>query len=267
MPLGDFLRHFGLTTMPFARPVPAAGLLHHKSFTESLARVALAVESRTPAALCAEPGLGKSTLLATFADGLDRGATRLVYTPLCACGPFGLICQLAARYGIKPRRSAAQTAQVMLDELGRSAKHEILVLDDAHRLPYESLDELRLLSNLDFDRVAPFSLLIVGQSALRDNLDKPELASLRQRVAIRASLSPLSEAETIEYLDRRLRAAGAAATVFRPAAAQKLFERTCGVPRVINNLATAALLAAAGAGKKHVDLAEVESAVFDDESR
>ena len=72
----------------------------------------------------AEPGLGKSTLLATFADGLDHAHTRLVYTPLCSCGPFGLIGQLATRYGIKPKRSSAQTAQAILDELSRSDKTE-----------------------------------------------------------------------------------------------------------------------------------------------
>lgn len=266
MPVDQFLRHFGLTLMPFARPVPPAGLLKHKSFEEALSRLSLAVESKSAAVVTAEPGLGKSTLLGTFADRLDKARTRLVYTALCSCGPFGLIGQLAGRYGLKSRRSSAQTAQGILDELAKSDRDEILVLDEGHRLPRESLDELRLLSNLDFDRTPPFTLILVGQPPLRERLLEPDLSSLWQRLPIRTSLSPLTDEETIDYLDRRLRAAGATATIFRPGAADKVFERTRGVLRPINNLATAALLAAATGGKKHVDVREVEDAVFDQEN-
>jgi type II secretory pathway predicted ATPase ExeA len=265
-PVEKLLRHFGLTCLPFTRSVPRDGLLEHKSFVEALERLRLAVESKTAMLLTADPGLGKSTLLATFADSLDKARVRLVYTALCSCGPFGLIGQLAQRYGVKAKRSSAQTAQIVLDELGRSDKQEVLVLDEGHRLPRESLDELRLLSNLDFDRTPPFALVLAGQPPLREALAVPELASLAQRLPLRASLSPLNERDTVDYLDRRLRAAGAQATLFRPGAADKVFERSRGVPREINNIATAALLAAAAANKKHVDVCEVEDAVFDQEN-
>ena len=265
MNLDALLNHFGLATHPFARAVPEAGLLRHKSFAEALTRLSLAVDTRTPALLTAEPGLGKSTLLGVFADSLDKTKTRLVYTALCSCGPFGLVGQLATRYGVRPRRAAAQTAQALLDELQRSDRTEILILDEAHRLPDTSLDELRLLSNLDFDRTPPFSLLLVGQSDLRERLAETHLVSLAQRLAIRASIGPLSEADTTDYLDRRLRAAGARATLFRPPAAARLFENTRGVPRLINNLATASLLAAASHGRKHVELQDVDDASFDQE--
>lgn len=266
MNLDALLNHFGLAVHPFARAVPAAGLVQHRSFAEALVRLNLAVQTRTPALLTAEPGLGKSTLLGVFADSLDKSKVRLVYTPLCSCGPFGLVGQLAAHYGVRARRSAAQTAQAVLEELARTERTEILVLDEAHRLPDQSLDELRLLSNLDFDRTPPFSLLLVGQSPLRARLTEAGHASLAQRLAIRATLFPLSEAESTDYLERRLRAAGARATLFRPAAAGRVFEKTCGVPRLINNLAFAALLAAAMRGRKHVDLADVDDAAFDQEN-
>jgi type II secretory pathway predicted ATPase ExeA len=266
MNVAHLLDHFSLSELPFTRAVSEAGLLRHRSFTEALSRLSLAIATKSPALLLAEPGLGKSTLLATLGDSLDKAKTRLVYTPLSSCGPFGLIGQLAVRYGLRARRSAAQTAQAILDELARSERQEVLVLDEAHLLPRPTLDELRLLSNLDFDRTAPFALVLVGQTSLRETLAQPELASLAQRLAMRATLSPLTEQETVDYLDRRLRAAGARATLFRPSAADKLFEKTRGVPRLINNLATAALLAAASAGKKHVDLQEVEDAFFDQEN-
>ncbi len=262
----QLINHFNLTQLPFGRAVSEAGLFRHRSFSEAQARLALALSTKTPALFTAEPGLGKSTLLGSLADSLDKTANHLVYTPLCSCNPFGLVGQLAVRYGLRPKRSASQTAQAVLDELARSERNEILILDEAHRLPATTLDELRLLSNLDFDRLPPFALILAGQSPLRDALALPELASLRQRLAIRASLSPLTEQETTDYLDRRLRASGARATLFRPQAAARIFEKTRGVLRLINNLALAALLAAATAGKKHVDLQEVDDAFFDQEN-
>ena len=265
MPVSDILQHFSLTTLPFARAVPPGALLEHKSFSEALSRLKLALDAKSPAVLTAEPGLGKSTLLAALSDGLDPGATHLVYTPLCACGPYGLIGQLAQRYGAKQKRTTTQTALALLEELSRSQKRELLILDDAHRLPAQSLDELRLLLNLDFDRASPFCLLLVGQPSLRERLAESELSSLSQRLSIRAQLSPLSENDTMSYLDHRLRAAGTTQTLFRPAATEKLFERSLGIPRLINNLATASLIAAATAGKKQVELAHVEQACFDQE--
>ncbi|MFH1185801.1 MAG: AAA family ATPase [Chloroflexota bacterium] len=260
------VNHFNLSQLPFGRAVSEAGLLHHRSFTEALARLSLAVSTRTPALFTAEPGLGKSTLLGNLADSLDKTANRIVYTQLCSCGPFGLTGQLAVRYGLRPKRSASQTAQGILDELARSGRSEVLILDEGHRLPFTTLDELRLLSNLDFDRTPPFALILAGQPPLRETLAQPELASLHQRLAIRASLSPLTEQESADYLDRRLRAAGARATIFRPQAAARIFEKTRGVLRPINNLAIASLLTAATAGKKHVDLQEVDDASFDQEN-
>jgi hypothetical protein len=197
-PVDKLLRHFGLTCLPFARSVSEPGLLRHKTFAEALERLALSVESKTAMLLTADPGLGKSTLLGTFADGLDKGRSRLVYTALCSCGPFGLIGQLATRYGIKPRRSAAQTAQMVLDDLGKSDKQEILVLDEAHRLPRESLDELRLISNLDFDRTPPFTLILAGSQRCANAWPSPTspLSGSASPCAPRSRRSPTARPST-----------------------------------------------------------------------
>ncbi len=255
--------HFGLHSLPFTRAVPQDALFQHKSFVESAARIHHALEARTPVLLTAEPGLGKSTLLAFVSERFDKSTTRLLYTALCACGPFGLIAQLAMRYGVKVRRSAAQTATAVLDALGTSGKTEILMLDEAHRLPRETLDELRLICNTDFDRTPPFALLLSGQPPLRAHLAAPELASLWQRIPFRTTLSPLSDRETADYVEGRLRAVGATTMLFRNAAVNKLFEISRGVPREINNLATNAMLSAATAGRKHVDLPDIDAASFE----
>ncbi|HEX2482847.1 MAG TPA: AAA family ATPase [Methylomirabilota bacterium] len=259
------LHHFGLTALPFDRAVPPDGLLRHPSFTEAAERLRFAIDTRAPALLVAAPGIGKSVLLESVCGALAATDVRVVYTPLTACGPFGLVGQLAARYGTPLRRTTAQTAAALLDELARSPKTEVLVLDEAHRLPDASLEELRLLGQLDFDRRAPFVLLLAGQPSLRDRLQTPDFEALWQRLAVRAALSPLTDRETAEYLDRRPRAVGARAALFRPGAVDRLFEHGRGIMRRLNQLATGALLAAARAGRKHVDHADVQAAIFDDE--
>jgi type II secretory pathway predicted ATPase ExeA len=259
------LHHFGLTALPFDRAVPPEGLLRPASFTEALERLRFAVDARGPGLLVAEPGTGKSVLLDTLCAELAPSPVRVIATALTACGPFGLVGQLAGRYGTPVRRTTAQTAAVLLAELAGSAKTELLVLDEAHRLPDASLEELRLLNQLDFDRRAPFVLLLAGQPLLRERLQQPDFAALWQRLVVRTSLAPLTDRESAEYLDRRPRAVGARTLLFRPGAVDLLFQHSRGIMRHLNRLATGALLAAARAGRKHVDAPDVQAAAFDDE--
>jgi type II secretory pathway predicted ATPase ExeA len=262
--LDKLLHHFGLTALPFDRAVPPEGVLHHTSFTEALERLGFAVDSRGPALLVAPPGTGKSILLDTLCASRPASDVR-VATALSACGPFGLVGQLALRYGTPVRRTTAQTAATLLAELASSPKMELLILDEAHRLPDASLEELRLLGQLDFDRRAPFVLLLAGQPLLRERLQQPDFEALWQRLVVRTSLAPLTDRESAEYLDRRPRAVGARALLFRPGAVDLLFQHARGIMRRLNHLATGALLAAARASRKHVDAADVQAAVFDDE--
>jgi len=263
--LDTLLHHFGLTALPFDRAVPPEGLLRHASFAEALERLRFAVDSRGPALLVAPPGTGKSVLLEALCGALPPNEARVIATALTSGGPFGLVGQLAVRYGTPVRRTTAQTAAGLLDELSRSEKIEILVLDESHRLPDASLEELRLLGQLDFDRRAPFVLLLAGQPVLRERLQQPEFDALWQRLLVRTALAPLTDRESAEYLDRRPRAVGARALLFRPGAVDLLFQHSRGIMRRLNHLATGALLAAARAGRRHVEAADVQAAVFDDE--
>jgi type II secretory pathway predicted ATPase ExeA len=259
------LHHFGLSALPFDRAVPPEGLLHHASFAEALERLRFAVDTRGPALLVAPPGTGKSILLNTLCDGVPSRDVRVVATALSSCGPFGLVGQLAGRYGTPVRRTTAQTAAALLAELDGSVKTELLILDEAHRLPDASLEELRLLGQLDFDRRAPFVLLLAGQPVLRERLQQPDFDALWQRLVVRTSLTSLTDRESAEYLERRLRAVGARTMLVRPGAVDLLFQHSRGIMRRLNHLATGALLAAARASRKHVDAADVQTAVLDDE--
>ncbi len=130
-------------------------------------------------------------------------------------------------------------------------------------MPDASLEDLRLLTAGDFDRRSPFALVLVGQPLLRERLNEPQHYSLAQRIGVRLRLRPLSEAEMPAFIERHLRAAGARKSVFEADSVSALFQHTRGVPRLVQNVALAAMLVCMESGKKTVDAAAVLQAVAD----
>jgi hypothetical protein len=139
------------------------------------------------------------------------------------------------------------------------------VIDEAHKLPDPSLEDIRLLTITDFDRKTPFVLLLAGQPALDDRLADPTHYALDQRITTVARLNPLSDDETRQYILTRLNAAGAGKKqpVFEDTAMDAIFEASGGVPRRINTLATSALIVAAARKQRLVCAQDVHDALLD----
>lgn len=257
---------FGLQAPPFPRVAPDAALLRHRGLEDVLARLHFALSRDCIASLVADSGCGKSTALALFARSLDVANYHLLSISLTTLGPFGLLASLCAASGLRSRRFKGETASLLLSHLRGLPKRTVLLCDEAHLLPDESLEDLRLLTADGFDRRSPFALVLVGQPRLRDRLADPRHASLAQRIAVRLRLRPLSEPELALFLDRHLAAAGASQNPFEPSALAALFHHSRGIPRLVQNLALDAMLAAMEAGSKSISTACVEQAVVDQEA-
>lgn len=261
--MNPLLGHYGLTTTPFTRATPPEALVHHRGFEEAHKRLGFTVELDAIATLVSEPGCGKSLLLGVLADELQRAGWAVHYFAHATCGPFGLVNVLARKVGLVPRRSRAETANAVTDTLLADERRHLLVLDEAHALPDDTLEDVRLLTIADFDRRSPFLLLLAGKPALDDRLAEPVHHALDQRITTVARLEPLSLDETREYVAQRLRAAGATHPVFDPGAVEPLFDAAGGVPRRINGLATGALVVAAARGRRLVTAQDVQDARLD----
>jgi type II secretory pathway predicted ATPase ExeA len=255
--------HFGLTQPPFPKAASEPALLRHPSLLASLERLRFALSRDTIALLVAESGCGKSTTLGLFARSLDAGSYHVLSTSLTTVAPFGLISQLAALSGLRSCRFKGDTAAAFIAHLRGLPKRTVLLIDEAHLLPDASLEDLRLLTAGDFDRRSPFALVLVGQPLLRERLNEPQHYSLAQRLGVRIRLRPLSEAEMPAFLERHLKAAGARKNLFEPDAIAAVFQHTRGVPRLVQNLALASMLAAMETAKKTVDIAAVQQAMAD----
>lgn len=255
--------HFALTQPPFPKAASEAALLRHNALQATLERLRFALARDTIALLVAESGCGKSTTLRLFAKSLDAGSYHVLSTSLTTVGPFGLISHLAALSGLRSSRFKGDTAAAFIAHLRGLPKRTVLLVDEAHLMPDDSLEDLRLLTAGDFDRKSPFALVLVGQPLLRERLDEPQHYSLAQRIGVRLRLRPLSETEMPAFIDRHLRAAGAKKNLFEPDSVSALFQHTRGVPRLVQNLALAAMLVAMESEKKTIDSAAVQQALAD----
>lgn len=262
----SLIQHFGLQTIPFPKAASDNCLLRHQPLVDIIDRIRFAVDRDSPALLVADSGCGKSTATALFARSLDAASYHVLYTSLTTVAPFSFISQIAVACGLKPARFKGQTAAALCAHLRGLPKRTVLLVDEAHLLPDDSLQDLRLLTADDFDRKSPFALVLIGQPVLRERLGEPRHDALAQRLAVRLRLRPLNETELPLFLDCHLKAVGARKTVFSNDAMPIVFHHSRGVPRRVQNIALEAMRAAMTAGKTTVDADAVQQAVIDMEA-
>lgn len=244
--------HFQLREEPFQKRIPEGGLFRSRAFEEGSKRLAHLLATEGIGLLVGETGCGKSTLLREVERLADAGRTRVVYVSFTSLRSFGFLVHLGSVLGVTTKRFKGEMAKALLDALAAAGRKTILIVDEAHRLPDDTLEDLRLLTTANFDAASPFTLLLSGQPLLKDRLDEPNAMALRQRVSLRLAVAPLSESDTGAYIEQRLRAVGGDAKVFDRSAIEAIFNASRGVPRQINTLATHGMLAALGRGKRHV---------------
>lgn len=215
-------------------------------------------------------GTGKTTLLHATLQILSRKlaaddmfATAFIVNPLLSpqefydtfLDEFEVSCPSAS----KPHRLAA--LQQMFLARQRQGGTAILIIDEAHLLTVELLEEIRLLSNTDTYREKLVQIILCGQPELALLLDQPQMRALQQRIAARCQLRALSLAETRSYIAERLHAAGLrAASPFLPAALEEIYRYARGIPRLINLLCDACLTLGCDTQQKVVHLDIVEEA-------
>ena len=132
--------------------------------------------------------------------------------------------------------------QLFLHEQYSSGRRTVLIIDEAQNLGWESLEELRMLSNINADKDQYLQIILIGQPQLKDLLRSPQLLQFAQRVSSDFHLKPLSPNEVGEYIDYRLRAVGAQAQLFSDEACRIVANASQGIPRTINILCDTALV-------------------------
>ena len=221
------------------------------------------MEEKELALLVGDIGSGKTTLSRALIDrlGESRPVVLLINPRLT---PTQLLRSIASGLGLVPgrfRNDLLDQIHAKLFELYEAGREPVLIIDEAQLIPSKAtFDEIRLLTNFQLDDQNLLSVLLIGQPELETRIDRLAYAPLRQRIGMRYRLGPLSLEETIEYIEHRVRVGGGARNPFSRAAMEEIYATSGGIPRLINTLATTALLDAFGEDAETIDPQRVSAA-------
>ena len=240
-----FFNHFQFTTQPFAERVSAEALWPDDRMQQGLARLRYLAEQATVGLLIGASGVGKSALLKRFLHDLHGPRWQPVYVHLTHLSAAGLLKLLVGKLGEVPRHGKGRLFEQILGKARQAEGGLLLILDEAHLIDSEALTPIRLLISSALDDTPPLKVLLAGQEPLRQTLRQSQHADLLNRISVRFHLAPLSKEQTTSYIDFQLKQAGGSEKLFDAAAKSLIHDYSGGVPRQINNLATACLLQAA----------------------
>lgn len=254
---------FGLTAKPFGKTPDPSFLYESRQHREALARLEYSVDEKELALLVGDIGSGKTTLSRALIDRVgDSRPVVLLINPRLT--PMQLLRSIARGLELEPARFRNELLDQLhgkLFELYEQKREPVLIIDEAQLIPSKAtFDEIRLLTNFQLDDQNLLSVVLVGQPELETRLEREHYAPLRQRIGMRYSLGPLSLAETVEYIEHRIRVAGGGCNPFDAAAMEEIHALSGGVPRLINTLCTTALLDAFGEDAEVVDAPRIASA-------
>jgi type II secretory pathway predicted ATPase ExeA len=240
-------QYFRFSGAPFENNLDQRFLFLGEAHQEVLAALLHFIETQKGfAILCGDVGTGKTMLINALLGKLPE-----TIKPVIISNPFvnsqDILFYLAKTLEIKT--TGLTNILTLIDEIKNALikaksqnKHVFLIIDEAHLLSDQALEEIRLLSNIETTEQKLLHILLVGQDELCHELHRPEMRHVRQRLNINRFLSHLNSSETIQYIDHRLEQVGSSfASVFEDNCQGQIFELTKGVPRLINQLCDHAL--------------------------
>lgn len=269
-----YLEHFGLREYPFSITPDTEYFFSSGSSQEAINTLLIAAKTGEGfVKITGEVGTGKSTLCRKLIGSLGPDF-RVAYVPNPYLEPQTLFMEIASELGIAvyPSNPPSQSHLLRLlnerlIELNRQGKRVVVCLDEAQAMPIETLEALRLLTNLETEKRKLLQVIVFGQPELENKLNHPSIRQLKQRIAFSYRLGSMHGDEVDYYIHHRLSVAGhTGSRIFTRAALWWIRVHTRCVPRLVNIIAHKAMLAAYGKGKKMVTFADVDAAVNDTDS-
>ena len=261
----SYLSHFNLQEQPF-RLTPDPDFLY---WSKQHARAKAYMESTIWLAdgfvvITGEIGSGKTTLLQSFLSELDDDVVFAVVSQT-QLTPTQFLQAVLTEFGFKPfnkrKVELLDMLNMFLIEQYSNGKKVVLIVDEAQNLTHKVLEEIRLISGIETHKEKVLRIILAGQPELRDTLDTHGLKQLVQRVRLRFHLGPLDRREMQEYVEHRLKVAGAIGQLFENDTFDTIHRYSGGVPRLINTLCDTALLCAFADQRHSVNFGDIMAAV------
>ena len=264
-----FESFYGLERTPFPRDIATDKLFAAPEHQEAIARLNYLVRTRGFGMLTGAVGAGKSTTIRALHQSLDPTRYRFLYVSRSELAPRSFYRELARQLGLAPAHQGADAKHQAAEALWaafQQHKQPVVVIDEAHLLSAAMLEEARFLTNFSMDSASPMTVVLVGQPELRHRLALKSFDAIRQRLQLRYHLGGLAAEDSAAYIRHHLTVAGAARPIFSDDALRLVAQVTQGMPRSINNLATASLLCGYLQHQEIIDEQAVRAAAaeFDD---
>lgn len=246
-----YKKFFGLTRNPFEISPDPYFFYGSAQHNEALANIFYGIRARKGfVVVTGEVGTGKTLLVRCLLDSLDRNQVAFSYVFNTRLNEEEFLRYIMQDLGqTAPATKGEMLLQLNEYLIGRYRKGltTVLIVDEAQNLSWEVLEEIRLLTNLETTRDKLLQIVLIGQPELDDKLESHNVRQLKQRIALRCRLNPLTELETRDYIVRRLQRAGAgnsAWTIFPDAVIKKVHQYSNGIPRLINTVCENSLIVA-----------------------
>jgi MSHA biogenesis protein MshM len=269
-----YLEHFGLKEVPFSLSPNTQFFCNLPGHQEAFNTLMFALRSgESLIKVSGEVGAGKTLMCRRLINSLLNENFVIAYIPNPDLSSSGIRVALALELGLDIAESLAdhfvlEMITEKLIDLHEAGKRVVLLIDEAQSMPDDSLEAIRLMTNLETESEKLMQIVLFGQPELDERLGSYKFRQLKQRVTFACKLNAISSRDLEGYLSHRLMVAGhsCGGNLFTKKARNMLYQHSQGIPRVINTLSHKAMLVSYGLGRKEVDHKSMKAAVQDNDS-
>jgi len=249
---------YGMIHTPFVRDIPVKYLFESAAMSETVCRILFAADKQLFVVVTSDSGCGKTTVIRRINEELSKDDYVLLYLSDSKLTPRWFYKGMLDQLGLESKfyRGDAKRQLQKEIEMLRKVEHKkvVCVLDEAHLLEKETIEEFRFLLNYRFDSMSPMALVLVGQTELwEEKLKMKRYAAVRQRIDISCVIPHLDRADTKKYIDSHIKYAGCDHDIFSDLAIDEIFKVSSGILRQINRICEKSLMYGAQQNKRIID--------------
>lgn len=252
-----FETFYGLKHSPFSRDIPTNELYESVVLEETLGRLEYAAQRQWFAVITGDCGTGKTTTIRRFTEVLDTAKYKVLYLSDSKLTPRHFYKGLLEQLGCESKFYRGDAKRQLHKEIElMRVIHQlqpVVVIDEAHLLDREMLEEVRFLLNFKMDAQSPMALILVGQSELWEKLGLQSYAAIRQRIDLQCKLPHYDRAQVGAYVKRHLAYAGTENEIFSDGAIEDIYRFSSGSARMVNKVCTHCLIYGAQNGHRIID--------------
>ena len=252
-----FENFYGFTQTPFSRDMPIDKLYRGNDSDELIERLKYAACRQLFAILTGDSGTGKTTILRCFNEELQNTQYKVIYLADSKMTPRTFYKGILEQLGFEAKYNRSDAKRQLHREIevlkGVHGMLPVAIIDEAHLLGREMLEEIRFLLNYRYDSQSPISLILSGQTELWKDLKLQAFAAIRQRIDIQCGVNHMDRSQTGEYISAHLAYAGCEKDIFSDAAIDGIFRFSSGICRLVNKACTSSLIYGAQNRKSIID--------------